>query len=303
MVSSTLYPGEGQSVYATIGHIRQSESYRTEKPFEILVDTEPGQPVTNVEFGAVEDVLTRDARHHGLGCFSLNSHGFRFLEYDCGDDLEAAALVGPNRDLALQAYLKRLQTLVTRELDAKTVILYDWRMRSSKPGVAVQRSPDRFQTLRPARWVHADESGLCGRNLVREHLTEKEQKLFDEGIGRFRIINIWRPLVPVVLEKPLGLCNWASVQSEDWETCDQVLSDRVDEAMYLKHEERHEWWWLPQQRSTELTLFVVWDSAKFREGLQASTPHAAISLNSSNLSSEKEYRVSIEVRSIVWTAE
>ena len=128
MANAELPHERDQSVYATIGHIRRKDSYRTEKPFEILIDTEPGQPVTNVDFGAVENIFTKDARHHGMDRFSLDSHGFRFLNHDFGDGLDATALLGPNKDDALQEYLAKLQPLVTRELNAKHVILYDWRV-------------------------------------------------------------------------------------------------------------------------------------------------------------------------------
>ncbi len=123
------HPSEkGQCARVAIGHIRQSSSYRIEKPFEILIETEPGQPETNVEFGLVENILARDARHHGLGRFSLDNHGFRFLQHDFGDDLDATALLGSNREVLLQAYLAKLQILVTEELAAEQVILYDWRV-------------------------------------------------------------------------------------------------------------------------------------------------------------------------------
>jgi len=102
----------------------------------------------------------------------------------------------------------------------------------------------------------------------------------------------------VVREKPLALCDWRSVKSEDWELCDQIHHDRLDEAMYLKHEEDHQWYWLPDQKEDELSLFVVWDSTKFKEGVQASTPHGAFDLPGTQ---GKYGRQSIEVRSIICT--
>src|SRR4051794_76951 len=82
------------------------------------------------------------------------------------------------------------------------------------------------------------------------------------------LASIWRSLVPVVRQKPLGICDWSSVRSPDWELCDQVMDDRVDEAMYLVHKPEHKWWWLPEQSHKELTIFVVWDSEKFKNGQQ-----------------------------------
>jgi hypothetical protein len=118
-----------------------------------------------------------------------------------------------------------------------------------------------------------------------EHLSEEEKLAFNTKGWRLRIMkcerfpnsnasesltmqSIWRPLVPVVREKPLALCDWRTVKSKDWELCDQIHHDRLDEAMYLKREEEHQWYWLPDQKDYELSLFVVWDSLKFKEGVQ-----------------------------------
>lgn len=84
--------------------------------------------------------------------------------------------------------------------------------------------------------------------------------------------------------------------------------------MFLKHRDKHSWYWLPDQREDELTIFTVWDSTKYEKGVQgmlpeplsklasqqdtASTPHAAFYARSP----PGEYaRESLEIRSIVWT--
>lgn len=75
-------------------------------------------------------------------------------------------------------------------------------------------------------------------------------------------------MVPVVEDSPLALCDRRSIASDDWELCDQVHSDRCDEAMYLKATACHRWYWLSKQDSSEMTLFVVWDSSRALKGLQ-----------------------------------
>ncbi len=69
-------------------------------------------------------------------------------------------------------------------------------------------------------------------------------------------------------EKPLAICDWQTVRSGDWELCDQIHHDRLDEGMYLKYDKKNEWYWLPDQKDTELSLFVVWDSTKFEKNIQ-----------------------------------
>ncbi|KAL2120200.1 hypothetical protein VTJ04DRAFT_4226 [Mycothermus thermophilus] len=263
---------QDRTVQGTLGHISNADELIYEKPYEILYHPEPG---------------------------------FEFVALEPKDSLTLDVIQQPGGEETVKSYLTVLGDLLKDHLEAEQVILYDWRIRSTRAEVTWPRPPDRFVQLPPAACVHADESGLCGRKIVTEHLTDEERERLNKGEGRFRIINIWRPLVPMVTVKPLALCDWRSVHSSDWELCDQVLKDHIDEAMYLKHKPTHQWWWLPDQKSNEIILFVVWDSQKFRQGKQetnrcgtASTPHAAFDLPGSG---SGQIRESIEVRSIIWT--
>lgn len=81
--------------------------------------------------------------------------------------------------------------------------------------------------------------------------------------------SVWRPLVDVVQERPLALCDWSTIKSTDWELCDQIHDNRVDEAMYLLHSDHHKWYWLSLQQKSEMSVFVVWDSLKSKPGSQS----------------------------------
>ncbi|KAL2143243.1 hypothetical protein VTI28DRAFT_10615 [Corynascus sepedonium] len=284
-----------QSVQAAIGHITNAGQLANEKPYEIFIDTPPGQPKTNMEFGLVDGITVRDARSHGCRKFTLERSGFEFVNKAFADELTVDLIKQSGGDAALRSYLDPLGKFLKEYLSADQVILFEAQSPTRRG-----HGPLTVWGCQSGLTVYfvADESALCGYKIVREHLVEEEREKLDAGEGRFRIINIWRPLVPMVSEKPLALCDWSSVSSGDWELCDQVLKDRVDEAMYLKHKPEHQWWWMPDQQHDELSLFVVWDSGKFRQGHQASTPHAAFDLPGSRSGRSRE---SIEVRSIVWT--
>lgn len=72
--------------------------------------------------------------------------------------------------------------------------------------------------------------------------------------------SVWRPLVSVVEDAPLTLCDRRSVQRADFMPFDRVMSDRVGEMMYLTHSPTHQWYWMSKQTPDEPVLFITWDS-------------------------------------------
>ncbi|KAL2833837.1 hypothetical protein BDW59DRAFT_138213 [Aspergillus cavernicola] len=288
----------GRSLTITLDHLQESSILANEKAYELYIPLPPSLPQTNMRFVPCEAIIVRDARQCGLENFTLERTGFEWIKHSFQDSLDKEKVAGPQGSDAIELYLKTLVELVKTRMKAETVIIYDWRIRSTTSTVGLPRPADRHVELGPAQWIHADESARGGMKTLREHLNDAERSKLDSGKGRFRLMNIWRPLVSTVRARPLALCDLHSVSPEDWELCDQIHVDRVDEAMYLKRRDNHSWWWLPEQRDDELTFFIVWDSKRYFEGAQASTPHGAFDLPAS---SEMTQRHSIEVRSIFWT--
>lgn len=72
--------------------------------------------------------------------------------------------------------------------------------------------------------------------------------------------SVWRPLIPVIEDAPLALCDRQSVRNTDLLECDKIHADHVGEGLYLKYRATHRWYWLPQQRSDEVLSFLTWDS-------------------------------------------
>ncbi|KAI1271207.1 hypothetical protein F5Y07DRAFT_383618 [Xylaria sp. FL0933] len=285
-----------KSLRIELDHVQ--DDLEDEKAYELYVSSHMSIPQTNMNFHGYNNILIRDAREYGFDKFSLDEQGFQFIPYQVQDSLSIEAIRSENADEVVREYLQAVKQFLKSKLNAEKVILYDWRIRSTTSSVGLPRPADRRVELTPAQWVHADESGRGGLKVMMEHLTTDEQVELASRNGRFRIMNIWRPLVPIVYDRPLALCDWRSVSQADWELCDQVHDDRVDEAMYLKHRDGHKWWWLPEQSRDELALFVVWDSSKFGTGVQASTPHGAFHIRRGESGPERH---SIEVRSIIWT--
>jgi hypothetical protein len=74
--------------------------------------------------------------------------------------------------------------------------------------------------------------------------------------------------VKVVEDRPLAVCDWRTIDSDDWELADQVFDQRVDEGLFLTAKDRHQWYWLPRQTEDESTVLTVWDSVKYFQGVE-----------------------------------
>ena len=122
----------------------------------------------------------------------------------------------------------------------------------------------------------------------------------------------WRPLVPVLEDRPLALCDYRSVNPEDFLEADRVFPDRVGEVYYLKYSEKHRWFWLEHQQPCEPFVFVMYDTmpgnhAKCKIYLigvlcwyvneLSDCPH--VSFHNPRASPHSEPRRSVETRSIV----
>lgn len=72
--------------------------------------------------------------------------------------------------------------------------------------------------------------------------------------------SLWRPLIPVVEDCPLTICDRRTVPKSDLVAADKIHEDHYEKGYYVKHNPRHEWYWLSRQRVDEVALFVTWDS-------------------------------------------
>ncbi|KAL7897574.1 hypothetical protein HDV63DRAFT_414865 [Trichoderma sp. SZMC 28014] len=155
----------------------------------------------------------------------------------------------------------------------------------------------REQTITAAFNVHGDGSPDNFKKQLLYLLTPEEQLELVEGKLRLRLINMWRPVVPVETG-PLALCDVRTVAEEDWEPVEKVFDDWVEESMYLKYNPFHQWYWLSNQATEEVTTFAIWDSEK-PDNKNAAVAHCSFKLpdhlNGSVI------RQSIEMRLMLWT--
>ncbi|KAK1999208.1 hypothetical protein LX36DRAFT_490465 [Colletotrichum falcatum] len=133
--------------------------------------------------------------------------------------------------------------------------------------------------------------------LVKPLLDEEQLLTFFKPGYRFRLINIWRSLLPECQDRPLALCDYRSVDPEDLVATDRVYPGRNQEIYHLKYNARQRWYWLPKQRRDEPLLFLTYDS---KSGTNARyCPH--VSVHNTLAPPNAPPRQSVETRNLVIT--
>ena len=121
-----------------------------------------------------------------------------------------------------------------------------------------------------ANLVHNDLNDNSGRVRCRELLTKnlrnfgREQHYTEAEADakmsrRFMSINLAKPM-ETVGQYPFVLCAWPSFADQPYINNYRIYDDRVGETTRFTHRPDHEWYWLPQQTSTEVSMLKCYDS-------------------------------------------
>lgn len=145
-------------------------------------------------------------------------------------------------------YDAELAALLTKEVGAKEVIIFDHTVRVDDPD-AVRK---------PARNVHCDYSqegaeqrliGILGQDQAAEW-----------AAGRYAFINVWRPIEAPINSAPLGFVLPSSVASEDWILLDLIYPDRKGQIMGLAANPDHQWIYVSKMSPDEVAYFNIFDN-------------------------------------------
>jgi hypothetical protein len=118
--------------------------------------------------------------------------------------------------------------------------------------------------------VHNDLNDNSGRVRCRELLTKnlrnfgREQRYTEAEADakmsrRFMSINLAKPM-ETIRQNPFVLCAWPSFADQPYITNYRIYDDRVGETTRFTYRPTHEWYWFPQQTSTEVSMLKCYDS-------------------------------------------
>ncbi|KAF2871666.1 hypothetical protein BDV95DRAFT_493524 [Massariosphaeria phaeospora] len=212
--------------------------------------------------------------------FTLDNNAFAVLsdipsqEYAFADDAQIRRVYYPEVE----------QLLLDTIPGATRVVLFDHTIRRSHPDAA----------RAPVTRVHIDQTAASTAQRVQLHLPEEASTLLR---GRYRIINVWRPLNGPVMAHPLAVADSATVNDDDLILVEHRYPDRTGETAAVQHNKGQKWYYWSGMKNEERLLLKCFDSDE-TVGKWGRVPHTAFA--DPRTPEGAIGRESIEVRALVF---
>ncbi|PPJ52978.1 hypothetical protein CBER1_10952 [Cercospora berteroae] len=260
------------------------DKFLTEKPYELKFLPPHGFPVSNMTWSRYDGIHVTDIRGHERH-YNVRKHGFELssmttaLTYEDFD----------NRQKVEQVYMKEVADCLRSKLDAARVLAFDYNIRKSQAQYPFSNGEAAsFET--PATIVHIDSTQSWTAHMHR-HYCNSDPDL--ANFTRYQYVNFWRPLRGPVTKWPLMLCDWSTYDPpQDSIARDIVYLDDAVETYVIRHNPKHQFYYISQQKADEAWIMVQTDSSHTKGVPHTSFPIAQ-ALN-------KDERESIEVRAVVY---
>jgi nitrogen fixation protein len=266
-------------VAAKLGYIEP----QSERPCDYAFPPPPGTPWQNYRSDA-RPVRIVDARLSATAP-ALHREGFMLADAASApiDFLDEAAI--------RSVYYAQVAELARAALGGSAAYVFDHLVRRREAGSALTFGR-RVAGERPSAngRVHNDYTEASGPRRMAQVLGDKAV-----GIGRYAIVNVWRPLRGPVLDAPLALCDARSVGSADLVASDVHYATRTGEIYLVMHSARHRWFYFPKMQLREALVFKQYDS--WAGAVARFVPHAAF--DDPHTPADAPLRESIEARCLV----
>jgi hypothetical protein len=225
------------------------------KPHNYVEQQAEGIPQRN--FGeAWHDVTINDLRGQE-GKFTMENNAFSVVanvpsdEYAFDDDEHIKSVYYPEVE----------KLLLENVPGSNRVLLFDHTIRRSSPNA----------NRAPVTRVHIDQTPSSAEKRVRIHLPDEADTLLQ---GRYRIINVWRPLNGPVMAHPLAVADSATVRDEDLIPVEHRYPDRTGETAAVQHNLGQSWYYWSGMKNEDRLFLKCFDSDE-TVGQWGRVPHTA----------------------------
>ena len=252
-------------------------------PFNFVEQPPEGQPQRN--FGDFDVwVPIKDVRGHESD-YTLDKDAFKVVS----NVSESAERDFTDDESIKKNYYPEVERLILDHVPGSNkIFIFDHTIRRSNPNA--HRAP--------VTRVHIDQTAKSVKQRVQHHLPEEAERLLQ---GRYRIINIWRPLNGPVQASPLGFASSASVLDDDVIPVEHRYPDRTGETAGVRYNEGQKWHYLSGMRNDERLFLECFDSEALKKGSGVQggrVPHTAFT--DTRTPEGAVGRESIEVRALVF---
>jgi len=249
------------------------------KPFNYVEKAPQDQPQRN--FGDADTPVQINDIRGQESSFTLDNNAFETL----------TNVASAEKDFTDDAHIKKVyypeveRLILDNVPGASRVLLFDHTIRRADPSAP----------RAPVTRVHIDQTPGSAEARVRHHLPASEADTLLRG--RYRIVNVWRPLNGPVQSFPLAFADSATVVDEDLVPIEHRYPDRSGETAGVKHSERQTWYYWSGMTNEERLLLKCFDSDE-EVGRKGRVPHTAFV--DPRTPEGAKGRESIEVRALIF---
>jgi hypothetical protein len=211
-------------------------------PFNFVEEPPAGQPQRN--FGDTDiKVPIKDIRGHEDE-YTLEKDAFKVVS-NVPDSAERDFV---DDESIKKNYYPEVEKLILDHVPGSNrVILFDHTIRRSIPGAP----------RAPVTRVHIDQTKKSATQRIHQHAPGEAEKLLQ---GRYRIINIWRPLNGPVQSNPLGFASSSTLKDEDLIPIEHRYPERTGETAGIRFNEGQKWHYLSGMKNDERLFLECFDS-------------------------------------------
>jgi hypothetical protein len=209
-------------------------------------------------------------------------HGFELIEHNTQVENFIDA------DEVASTYYSEIEDLVKKHTGASKVVIFDHTVRTGDDD-----KREEMLLREPVKRVHNDYTEWSGPQRVRDVLPDEADELLKK---RFAVIQVWRPIQPLLQTNPLAMCDSRSLPTSDLIISERRYPDRVGQTYQVKHNENHTWFYFPEMKRNEAIIFKVFDSET--DGRARFTAHT--SFDDPTTPADAPPRESIEIRTLAF---
>ncbi|KAI0395702.1 methyltransferase-like protein [Xylariaceae sp. FL0594] len=249
-------------------------------------DTPPaGEPQNNVEREVhevqVEDVRGRESE------FTLDRDAFQIIR---GVPESAEKEFADDESIKAHYYPEVERLLLEHIPGSSRVFLFDHTIRRAAPDAK----------RKAVAVTHIDQTAWSAEKRVRTHMGDDADALLR---GRYRIVNVWRPLNKTPVESmPLAMASSHTVEQKDLIPVEhRYPHGYTGQTAAVAHNPAQKWYYLSGMTGDERLLLECFDSEAAKEGTTVQggrVPHTAF--EHPLTPPDAEGRESIEVRALVF---
>lgn len=251
------------------------------KPFNFVEEPPAGQPKRN--YGDhTQKILAHDIRGRESE-FYLDKDAFQVIQ-NVPDSAEKSFT--DDASIKKNYYPEVEKILLDNVPGSNKIFIFDHTIRRATG------------PRQPVAYTHIDQTAKAAKDRVLRHLPSEAEKLLQ---GRYRIINVWRPLNGPIYASPLGFASSATVEDKDVIPIEHRYPDRTGQTAGIAYNPSQKWYYLSGMRNDERLLLECFDSEALKDGRTVQggrVPHTAFS--DPRTPEGAPSRESIEVRTLVF---